>query len=80
MLDSIDISYYHSMGFGQEFQPSTASSSRVVEESVLIWRATPASSLSLLPLGVNDPDSGFHRFVGDRSVLGGTAYSICVSR
>ena len=29
---------------------------------------------------INDPDSGFHRFVGDRSVLNGTAYTICVSR
>ncbi|HJN07999.1 MAG TPA: serine hydrolase [Pirellulaceae bacterium] len=29
---------------------------------------------------INDPDSGFHRFVGDRSVLNGAAYAIRVSR
>lgn len=27
---------------------------------------------------INDPDSGFYRFVGDRSVLDGVAYTICV--
>ncbi|MDP6557238.1 MAG: serine hydrolase [Pirellulaceae bacterium] len=29
---------------------------------------------------INDADSGFHRFVGDRSVLNGAAYAIRVSR
>jgi CubicO group peptidase (beta-lactamase class C family) len=29
---------------------------------------------------IDDPDSGFHRVVGDRSILNGVAYTICVSR
>ncbi|MBN1855170.1 MAG: serine hydrolase [Pirellulales bacterium] len=29
---------------------------------------------------INDPDSGFHRYVGDRSVLNGAAYTICIRK
>lgn len=29
---------------------------------------------------INDPDSGFHRYVGNRSILNGAAYTISISR